>query len=1142
MKKKNNDFDQNQKKRKSLIDLLHLAAQLEHCLLDAYLYTACSLKTIPEEFASAGFLNENNRRAIQFERTRDWKQSILEIAVEEMFHLHYVQCMLRALGAPPSLSSLPKRDKNKGMWVIPNWKAVIGKEPVNEGKGVEVHLSPLTEECIRRFVLYESTDALQDNNPFGDKIMSLFEKLHEFELDLRFERMLYNVDNDVERQEIKKDLKKLYVELVPTENKISRFKVSEDKVVSDLLHEVRFQSIAVFYKEGILPLYEEAFDFGWVTHSNRSLDNELIDIPAEEGFLDMLSVGPVYRSFNFQNSFVRNIQDPLRYFKNIRSIIEEIVEEGEGMSNFESNANALLEKLDKPNGSRQYLEALLKDKHHPRPHDYETPEWLSQSQNLRMSHLYRFAMIMVEIRQEVKLSKKCGVIFQPSRMPHKLPDSDVALKKIAEEIPYQFNSCYLVLQTWLSRIYEIPEWEEDKSHRKAIEMLATWPLMSLTIRPFLELASFFPVKTQNLFRIEHDWLPILPIHAKDLLDVYANPQRSEKINRDMDYLVMHVLSDVATWADNKLDVVKNSDIDLSSKEMILTRLKALANLKEFQNQFEFRVHGGYSNQLPDLTYQQLHGKDSQKFMEDPTALTNDEESPPIYQKTFALRIRFSGWGLVQMATDPDPPTDEAGCTGTLMTHASDNAHFNYTISWQHDNSGGMIKREPRKELPELGVNCVDLSLVVADDEVQTGYTPLQIMSSTGAVQASGVQMDLDVTGFSDVLTLTPEDIVENNKKIRITLLEKDGTKPQLVGLNHLVSHDGEPIDPFIIAVTVDSLSPQAESLILFQREIYNENNSLLQMSPLQRALSVRFPIGFDSFGNIPEWVKKNLASEICDQLNNPKFPESYLVKRAQVLSNALSNDLKSYGTQKEVDQTISFAERLLDLTARRTTTDWLGALLHYGHTVSGNSQYQNINPIFERIAKDVNLRIGFVDDKDRYSSNTRWLVRYTLGVMDTDALSNLVFGELYIPVTANFIENKPVNLKKTWKFDTIMKSLIVEYAQKFNNNPLWPFISESDKQRITKLPNSVNIVEEIQSHDDVGYSCKITGFKGINNYNGSFVVSESKNQSINLEWKVWFNCNDSTDLPYIVGKINRDAQQITQDLTERFGPNTRTTS
>jgi Ferritin-like len=128
----------------TLVKLLHEAAKLEHCLLDAYLYAACSLKSMPQEFATVVVPqapaptttavvvpqesdavdspkpNENKRRAIQYERVRAWKQSLLIAAREEMSHLHFVQCLLRALGEPPYFQ-LPERDE-QGAWLFPDWQ------------------------------------------------------------------------------------------------------------------------------------------------------------------------------------------------------------------------------------------------------------------------------------------------------------------------------------------------------------------------------------------------------------------------------------------------------------------------------------------------------------------------------------------------------------------------------------------------------------------------------------------------------------------------------------------------------------------------------------------------------------------------------------------------------------------------------------------------------------------------------------------------------------------------------------------------------------------------------------------------------------------------------------------------------------
>ena len=60
-----------------------------------------------------------------FERVRDWKLSILSITHEEMMHLHYVQCLLRALVEPADFT-LPERSAGSGDWHFEGWRARVG--------------------------------------------------------------------------------------------------------------------------------------------------------------------------------------------------------------------------------------------------------------------------------------------------------------------------------------------------------------------------------------------------------------------------------------------------------------------------------------------------------------------------------------------------------------------------------------------------------------------------------------------------------------------------------------------------------------------------------------------------------------------------------------------------------------------------------------------------------------------------------------------------------------------------------------------------------------------------------------------------------------------------------------------------------
>jgi hypothetical protein len=77
--------------REELIFLLDQAAELEHSLACSYLFTAFSLKLLPDEGVDAEML----------QTVRRWKREFSSVAVEEMFHLAVVTNLLTALGAAP---------------------------------------------------------------------------------------------------------------------------------------------------------------------------------------------------------------------------------------------------------------------------------------------------------------------------------------------------------------------------------------------------------------------------------------------------------------------------------------------------------------------------------------------------------------------------------------------------------------------------------------------------------------------------------------------------------------------------------------------------------------------------------------------------------------------------------------------------------------------------------------------------------------------------------------------------------------------------------------------------------------------------------------------------------------------------------
>jgi Ferritin-like len=1067
-----------------LVDLLIEASKLEHCLLDAYLYTAAAMKSTPQEFAQLDDGRDNRRRAIQFERARLWKQVIFEITHEEMLHLHYVQTLLRSLGVRPSFA-LPDRDPTTGTWVMPDWRAKLGTDPVDGGQGVHIPVEGPTLDNLRRFVLYEATDALQDLDPFGAEARTLFRSLADLELSLRLETMLLNVPDD-KADAARVALSDLYAELLPADAADAP-PLGADQLELAGTEAITFQSIADLYNEQIVPRFQQAFDEGWVREADRDVVNELQGPDAAEGFLP---VKDVYRDKNFEKQSESNTQRPLIGIESVDDIIKEIVEEGEGATDFVPSARALLAKVEEI-GTKAYIEAVLADE----DPDTETPPWFAQGQLVRTSHLYRFAILLAGIEDETELCRRAGTTFEPARRPLTLAPSS-PLEPLAGEVSQQFNACYLVLVSWLSRMYEIQDWLADKPRRLSIEMLASWPLMSMGIRPLLELASFLPVDRRSLFRLEDAWMPSEG-PSRELLALWQSPDRSQDLVDQMDALAVSTLARIAEWADGWRPVVADGDeASANASAMMTARLEELGHLQEFAKEFPFRTAGGYSDRVPDLTYVQLH-PNGPDYTEDPTMWSGPSTpgtAPPLFKESLVLRVRFAGWGLVQLATDPDPTFDESGVTGTHMLHAADgDRRFNRALVWQVEDPATTIDRGPRGVVPPLGVDVVDAALCVVPAEGTAAYAPLQVLNSTGAVQASGLQQVVQLQGIDDVLVLPGPTLTAGGTPIRLTLRSKDGAVPALNGLNHVVSQDGEAIDPFILSMSVDGTNGSTP-LPLFQREVFNTGKTFLDMSPLQRLDSARRP-SFDGANNVPDWARNVVPEDFRSSLGGPDFASSWLLSRAEALGGALVDGLGAHGgedsatawTQGDVDEVISLAERLVRINLPSgTTVGWLGALLHYGHTVSGPQVCAEPNPVLSVFESQTGIPLA-LRDGDR-GTNGRWLANYSLGVMDTDSIRNLVYGEVHIPVMAPGGAGG-VKLQRTWDARADMAQVLADVTCHFDR-PFWGAYEVNGMTRTTTLPDKTRITDTLDgSADAAGYGWTMTGIPDLVGFHAELVVT-----------------------------------------------------
>lgn len=1087
--------------KKTLVRLLQEAARLEHCLLNTYLFAACSLKTLPEEFATLSDKSPNWRRAIQFERVRDWKLSILSITHEEMMHLHYVQCLLRALGEPADFT-LPERSPDSDNWRFEGWRALVGSQEPEHG--TEVPVERLDLDTIKRFIVYESTDAVQDADPFSDRMTELFDRLYEFEVEYRLEEALVNVPAE-QRSDLRVKLLDILRKLPPSDKpappapRIAKF--FERPVPG--FEQIRFQSIADLYRDEILPRYRDAFVLGQVVNDNRDLNNELASTGER-----MLPIGPIQRDKNFERQEQRNVGDPLANYDTVDNIIGQIVDEGEGMTDFIEAAQEILANVEKL-GVPALVGAARADQGFQGgiSGDGTTPDWLKRVLRARNSHLYRFAMIRAQFEAEHRLAQQCGESFRPARSRIFFPTDPMS--QFTTEAIAHFNACYLVLRTWLSRYYDPRSGQSDQRRRIGIEVLAGWPMMSVAIRPFLELLAIL-VDGSEIFRSDAKALAAGPPGTTELNDLFRSGDSSEETVSKMDGHALRILDATAKWARAALPKVNELTSNVIDQTIIRHRLQALSILDEFERQIVYRAHGGYSDTEADSGYP---CREPHKYEEVP--LGGAAKSPPLFADALVLRLRFSGRCLVQLATDPEPPTEEAGCTGTMMLTAADGAHLDRALVMQArraGKNGNVIIREPQERLPPLGVEVREVALMVTDYPSGTSRT-VPVAGADPAEDPADEPRRFRIEGLNPIVIGDPKDLLGDHHRLGIDLLDAaDGTRPHLVGENHLVWEDGEPIDPFILAVTMatDDTKPSVE---LFRREIYNEQLTVMQMDPQQRACSLRGPVAFDQFTNAPDWVQATLSPTELVGINSTS---GYLDERAAALADAITAILAEPGpSQAQIDSAVSMLERRRRVVnPRRTTVDWLGLLLHYGHTVSGALQQDNSgnNVLISKLAQRCGLQLAGADDNpDRHTSNGRWMMTYGLGYMDTDQLSNFTYGELLIPLRYASPNDQALTLTRSWPLAAAVDDINAygctfrrPFAQPRYGPPGQPYTVVDDVRELRR-PGSPALRETLLRQEQGSYTYAVTGIPGLTECTAKFASVTGSTGNNALTWTVQFS-------------------------------------
>lgn len=427
-----------------------------------------------------------------------------------------------------------------------------------------------------------------------------------------------------------------------------------------------------------------------------------------------------------------------------------------------------------------------------------------------------------------------------------------------------------------------------------------------------------------------------------------------------------------------------------------------------------------------------------------------------------------------------------------MLHAADGAFLDRGLVWQPAHEDNVIVREPREELPPPGVGVTEVAVLVAGGTTGAGYVPIASMQP--AASPDGVAFTSQVVGLQPLLAVPASDVVGADGRILVDLLAKDGVRPFLNGENHLVWRDGEPIDPFVVSVRASAEG--GGEVEFLRREVFNEGRSLREMDPLQRLNSGRGPTGFDGYASWPDWALAALSPRERALREGPRFPFRWLRDREAVLQTALADALTAPDpTREDVDAAVSYAERLrLVALPEGTTIGWLTILLHYGHTVSGE---QPASAVDDPVLAALGSRLGFTltaGGARRGEPNGRWLITYGKGVMDTDALSDAVFGELYVPLDVTVAAGERMRLDREWRFPAGMTDVLAAFACRFDA-PFWARFTVDGGTR----SSGTTVVDTLGEQEARRYTYTSTGLAGVEGFEGAFAVDAIPDGAV-LTW------------------------------------------
>jgi len=289
-----------------------------------------------------------------------------------------------------------------------------------------------------------------------------------------------------------------------------------------------------------------------------------------------------------------------------------------------------------------------------------------------------------------------------------------------------------------------------------------------------------------------------------------------------------------------------------------------------------------------------------------------------------LELEFQGWVQIRLATDPDGALVRRGCTGNAFA-IGDEPDLDRIIRLQPD------KAIVRSHCPLIGVKVVDARLLA---------TPLE-------AAAAGRRIPKLVGA-------------------KVELLES----PVFEGRNHLVSEDGEPIEPFVLEI-------RGPGGVVLRRKVIGP--PINDMTPVQRRGSGRYPVNLQ--------VSLAAMRENMRRAGLKTSPAEYVADRIRLLESELDKIPAAEKTTRVAEELKFRISVLRD--AKPGNIRWTRFFFdaEYSHTLSGAvaATVQGLEPAFKVVT-------ATKDDP------AKWLINYHFGFFDTDALCAYMYGKLWIPI------------------------------------------------------------------------------------------------------------------------------------------------